>query len=57
MSQFPSHAMRGRHRIADLDPASSTVGIEAAEPEVMLARSIYLPLKPAAKSSTFRPMD
>jgi hypothetical protein len=45
MSQFPSHAVSGLYRIADLDPASSTLGIEAAEPEVMLARPIHQPLK------------
>jgi hypothetical protein len=45
MSQFPSHAVRGRHRIADLDPASSTIGIAAAQPEVVLARAVDQPVK------------
>jgi hypothetical protein len=45
MSQFPSHAVRGRHRIANLDPASSTIGIEAAEPEVMFTCPVHQPLK------------
>src|SRR5208282_1920812 len=45
MSQFPCHTVRGRYRIADLDPASSTIGIDAAEPEVVLARAVDQPLK------------
>jgi hypothetical protein len=53
MSQIPSHAVRGRYRIADLDPASSPIGIEAAEPDVVLARAVDQPLE----SSTFRPTD
>ena len=45
MCQFPSHAVRGGYRFADLDPTSSTIGVEAAEPEVMFTCPVHQPLE------------
>jgi len=45
MRQLPRNAVRGRRNVADLHTSGAAVGIDAAEPQMMLAGSIHLSLE------------
>ncbi len=43
--QPPSNAVRGHRNIADFDTTRAAFRVDAAEPQMVLASSIYLPFK------------
>ena len=51
MGQLPCNAVRSHLDLVDLHPAGATIGIHAAEPEVVFASPINQPLK--ARSQVF----